>query len=338
MRASDQWSVISDNWPLATLCMTNPYLFIVGCPRSGTTLLQRIVNAHPQIAITPESHWIPHLYEKPWALSPEGLIEHKLVRELGAHPKFARLGISRQELKRLEKLARNGQPLTYSRLVTTLLDLYGKAHGKPLVGDKTPDYVRRISTLHGLWPEARFVHVIRDGRDVCLSMREWPKVHPKPGDFMTWKEDPVSTVAWWWGFNVRLGRDAGRSLGSGLYYELRYEALVARPQEQCELLCAFLGVPFNEAMLRFHEGQTRPDPGLEQKRAGLPVIAGLRDWQSQIPAKDLEQFEAAAGELLDELNYPRAVPHPSLRRWTARRRFVACWPRTLVQATKALVL
>jgi len=71
--------------------MTNPYLFIVGCPRSGTTLLQRMVNAHPQIAITPESHWIPHLYEKPWALNREGLITHKLIRELAAHPKFARL-------------------------------------------------------------------------------------------------------------------------------------------------------------------------------------------------------------------------------------------------------
>jgi len=310
--------------------MTNPYLFIVGCPRSGTTLLQRIVNAHPQIAITPESHWIPHLYEKPWALSPEGLIEHKLVRELGAHPKFARLGISRQELKRLEKLARNGQPLTYSRLVTTLLDLYGKAHGKPLVGDKTPDYVRRISTLHGLWPEARFVHVIRDGRDVCLSMRDWPKVHPKPGDFTTWKDDPVSTAAWWWGINVRLGRDAGRSLTPGLYYELRYETLVARPQEQCELLCAFLGVPFNEAMLRFHEGQTRPDPGLEQKRAGLPVTPGLRDWQSQMAAEELEQFEAAGGELLDELNYPRAVPDPrteALEHAAGVRRLLAHDPR-----------
>jgi len=277
--------------------MNNPYLFIVGCPRSGTTLLQRMVNAHPQIAITPESHWIPHLYEKPWALTPGGLITHKLIRELTAHPKFARLGIGRK--KELKRLARNGQPLTYSRLVAAILDLYGKAQGKPLVGDKTPDYVRRISTLHRLWPQARFVHVIRDGRDVCLSMMEWPKVRPKPGDFMTWKEDPASTAAWWWAFNVRSGRDAGRSLKSGLYYELRYEALVTRPREECKLLCAFLGVPFDEAMLRFHEDQTRPDPGLERKRAGLPVTPGFRDWQSQMPAEELERFEAPAGDLPD---------------------------------------
>ena len=282
----------------------NPYFFIVGCPRSGTTLLQRMVNAHPEVAVTPESHWIPRLYEKPWALKENGLIEHKLVRELAAHPKFARLGIGRQELKRLE---RSGQTLTYSRLVTALFDLYGRAQGKPLVGDKTPDYVRRICTLHGLWPEARFVHVIRDGRDVYLSMREWPKVHPKPGDFTTWKQDPVSTAAWWWGFNVRLGRDAGRSLGSELYYELRYEALVTFPREECKKLCAFLGLPFDEAMLRFHEHGARPDPGLEQKRAELPATPGLRDWKSQMPAEELERFEAMAGDILEELDYARAV-------------------------------
>ncbi len=311
--------------------MSNPYVFIVGCPRSGTTLLQRMVNAHPQIAITPESHWIPHLYEKPWALTPEGRIERKLIRKLGAHPKFARLGIGLEELKRLERLSRNGHPLTYSGLVTAIFDLYGKAQGKPLVGDKTPDYVRRISTLHRLWPEARFIHVIRDGRDVCLSMMEWPKVHPKPGNFTTWKDDPVSTAAWWWEFNVRHGRDAGGSLGSGLYYELRYEALVASPREESARLCAFLGVPFDEVILSFHEDRARPDPGLEQKRAGLPVAPGLRDWQSQMPAEELEQFEAAAGEFLDELSYPRAVPRPrpeALDRAATVRGLLALDPRT----------
>ncbi len=310
----------------------NPFVFIVGCPRSGTTLLQRMVNAHPQVAITPESHWIPRLYEKPWAMSGNGVIEHKLVRELAAHPKFARLGIGREELKKLEKLSRNGNPLTYSSLVTAIFDLYGRAQHKPLVGDKTPDYVRRMGTLHELWPQARFVHVIRDGRDVCLSMEEWPKVHPKPGDFTTWKQDPVSTAAWWWEFNVRLGRDAGRPLGTALYYELRYEALVAFPREECEKLCGFLSLPFDGAMLRFHENRAGRDPGLEQKRAALPITPGLRDWKSQMTAEELESFEAAAGDLLDELNYPRAVPRlepQALERAARVRRMLAQDPHTL---------
>ncbi|HYM08370.1 MAG TPA: sulfotransferase [Terriglobales bacterium] len=285
----------------------NPYVFIVGCPRSGTTLLQRMVDAHPQIAITPESHWIPRLSEKRWALTRDGMVTRKLIRRLLAHPKFARLGISREQLR---KLGLKGGPVSYSRLVTGIFDLYGEAQGKPLVGDKTPDYIRRIDTLHRLWPEARFVHVIRDGRDVCRSMMEWPKVHPKPGDFVTWREDPVSTAAWWWRLNVHLGRQAGRPLGPERYYELRYESLVARPRQECEALLAFLKLRYDDDVLRFYEDRHRRDPGLEAKRAGLPVTAGLRKWRSEMSADDVERFEAAAGDLLDELNYPRAVPRP----------------------------
>jgi hypothetical protein len=73
----------------------------------------------------------------------------------------------------------------------------------------------------------------------------------------------------------------------------------------------FLGLPNDNAMLRFHEGRTKREPGLTSKRAWLPPVAGLRDWRAQMPAEDVERFEAAAGELLDELGYRRAVPRPS---------------------------
>src|SRR5260370_20142470 len=86
--------------------VANSYVFIVGCPRSGTTLLQRMINAHPQIAITPESHWIPRLIEKPWAATPEGAVTRKLIRRVITHPKFARLRISREDVY---KLAPKGQ-------------------------------------------------------------------------------------------------------------------------------------------------------------------------------------------------------------------------------------
>jgi hypothetical protein len=289
--------------------VANPYLFIVGCPRSGTTLLQRMINAHPQITVTPESHWIPRLIEKPWAATAEGTVTRKLIRRLITHPKFARLRISREQVR---KLAPKGQAVSYPGLVTRILDLYANAQGKPLVADKTPDYVRSIRLLHTLWPAARFVHLIRDGRDVCLSMLEWPKVHPRPGNFVTWMQDPVSTAAWWWQLNVQLGRQAGKSLGSKLYYELRYESLVTCPREQCEALLDFLNLPFDESVLQFHAEPLDADPGLEKKRAGLPVTSGLRNWQFEMPAQDVERFEAVAGELLDELHYPRAVPQPRM--------------------------
>ena len=287
--------------------MNNPYVFIVGCPRSGTTLLQRMVNAHPEIAITPESHWIPRLCAKGWALTPEGAVKPKLIRRLLAHPKFGRLKITREELTRLTE---SGKPTSYADLVSRIFDLYGAKHRKPLVGDKTPDYVRSIGTLHALWPSARFVHVIRDGRNVALSMMDWPKFRPKPGDFVAWQQDRVATAALWWELNVRLGRQVGKSLGTELYCEVRYESLVACPEEESAALCGFLGVPYSDAMLRFYQSPAESDPGLDGRRAQLPVTAGLRNWSAQLPRRDNERFEAAAGTLLDELGYARLVPHP----------------------------
>ena len=280
----------------------NPYVFIVGCPRSGTTLLRHIVGAHPQIAIAPEAHWIPLWFEQRRGLTPDGHVSCELIPELLAHAKFALFRLGHEELS---SVLRTSEPISYAAFVTGLFDLYGMARGKELVGNKTPDSVRRIGTLHALWPEARFVHLIRDGRDVALSLMTWPRVrNKKPGTFPTWNEDPITTAALWWELNVRCGRNAGRQLGPELFYELRYESLVANPSKECTKLSAFLGLPFDETMLRFHE---KPEEGMPpQGSEWEPVTAGLRDWRTQMTAEDVERFEAAAGDLLAELAYARA--------------------------------
>ena len=277
----------------------NPYVFIVGCPRSGTTLLRHILMAHPQITITPESHWIPVWFEERKGLTPDGMVTSQLIGLLLEHPRFARLRIGREELA---GLMADGQPLSYSAFVTGILDLYGKRKHKLLVGTKTPQYVRRMPTLHSLWPRARFVHLIRDGRDVWLSLANWSKTpQTRLALLPTWKDDPVSSSALWWESNVRLGRESGKSLGPGLYYEVRYESLVAHPREECEALSAFLGLPYDDAMLRFDETQTK-------RKERRPISPGLRDWRTQMSGDDVERFEAMAGDLLDELGCPRAFP------------------------------
>jgi hypothetical protein len=210
----------------------------------------------------------------------------------------------------LESLVEAGEPVSYSTFVTGVFDLYGKGQGKRLVGDKTPGYVRSIPTLHALWPQARFVHLIRDGRNVCLSILNWRKADHALGRFPTWGEDQVTTAALWWEWHVRLGREDGGSLAPKLYHEVRYEELVSEPAKTCERLCSFLDLPYDDAMLKFHEGRTKMKPGLDAKNAWLPITSGLRDWRTQMRAEDLERFEATAGDLLEELGYPRACPHP----------------------------
>ena len=165
------------------------------------------------------------------------------------------------------------------------------------MADKSPRYVRNLPTLHELWPAAKFVHLVRDGRDVGLSVLSWKKVVVRGelvANLPTWEEDRTTTVALWWERLVRLGREDGAPLGPAQYHELRYEALVADPATECEGLCAFLGVPYDEAMVRDHEGR--------------PPTPGLRKWRAQMPPEEVERFEAAAGELLEELGYPRAFP------------------------------
>lgn len=285
----------------------NPYLFIVGCPRSGTTLLRRLINAHPGVAITRETHWLPAFYRKRNGLTPEGLVTPELIPKLLEDSDFAKLRVGR---KQLEKLIKSSEPTSYASFVTAVFNLYGQAQGKALVGDKTPGYVRNLGVLHNLWPRARFVHLIRDGRDTCLSAINWKdKAASLARRFPTWSEDPVSTAAVWWKWHVELGREAGRQLGQDLYYEMRYESLVTDAEKECRALCEFLDVPYAESMLHFHEGRTKTDPGLSAKAAWLPITPGLRDWKSQMTAEDVGRFEAAAGDLLEELGYPRAVPH-----------------------------
>jgi len=231
----------------------NPFVFLVGSPRSGTTLLHRLVDAHPEVALVYETLWILKFYERRLGLTPEGNVTSALPSRLLEHRRFGQLGFGADDLNGL--LEANADT-PYADFVIALFDRYGEGRGKRLVGDKSPGYVRSIPTLHRLWPRARFVHLIRDGRDVCLSAVNWKMADRVFRDHGTWPH---------------------------------------------------LGLDFDDAMLRFHKGRTRATPGLSSKRKWLPPAVGLRDWRTEMAEEDVMRFEAAAGELLDELGYERGV-------------------------------
>lgn len=282
-----------------------PSVFIVGCARSGTTLLQRISDAHPLMAVTPSMHWIRDLLRKHGVRKPDDPVPPGLVSALLAHPRFARLRLDPGKVERLVRPpVHPGAPLTHVGLLSGIFGIYGEAAGKPLVGNKTAPFVRRIPELHRLWPGAKFVHIIRDGRDVCLSILDWESAESAAGRYAAWNEDHISTTALWWKRKVLLGREGGESLGPGLYHEIRYEALVSDPAGECGRLCEFLGFPYDRAMLRFAERRDGSNPDLERVHPTMPIAAGLRDWREQMSRADIERFEAAAGDLLEELGYP----------------------------------
>jgi adenylylsulfate kinase len=300
----------------------SPWAFIVGCPRSGTTLLRRMVDAHPRIAVLSEVNWLPTVARDPELVSPDGLVRPALLRWLMDRRglgRYARLPVTPAEL---EALLASDRPLRYADLIGWLFDRYGAQQGKPLVANKTVDHTLHVGELAALWPQARFVHLIRDGRDVALSAMGWRRAPKLAARFATWADDPVLTAALWWEWHVRRGREAGARLGPERYREVRYEELVRWPQATCVALCAFLGAPYHGAMVRFHEGRERAGGDLDAKHAWSPPTPGLRDWRAQMATGDVSRFEAASGDLLDELGYPRGceAPDPGLRARAARLR------------------
>jgi Sulfotransferase family len=294
----------------------NPFLFVVGCPRSGTTLLQRMLDAHPQLAVANDTHFIPRALE---AVQPGSLEDDdakasslpELVAWVRSYYRFARLGLDEASFAQAAASARS-----YREFVSLLYGQLARKHGKELSGEKTPDYVRHLPLLHRLFPWARSVHIIRDGRDVALSIAEWACRGGRlkgPAKLPLWREEPVATCALWWSWQVKLGRRSRFVLPTGMYHEVRYEALVDGPEAILRSVVAFLDLPFSDRMLSFNDGKVRHEGGLSAKKAWLPPTPGLRDWRTQMNPKDVELFEALAGDLLSELDYPRAFETASSR-------------------------
>ncbi|MDP8955760.1 MAG: sulfotransferase [Actinomycetota bacterium] len=318
----------------------NPYVFVVGCGRSGTTLLQRMLDAHPCLAVTNEMDiglkGFGHNHIRRWrnqiGLTHDGSVTATFVESLFDNWMFTRLSFDSAAVR---QIANARARVSYRDFVSRLFDLYAEMRGKELAGDKTPWYVRRIWGLHQLWPDARFIHIMRDGRDVYQSMRSWrqanatssgqggapdgparlkddPQGDVRYGDYLmsrfkTWEVDAVVTLALWWKWTVLLGRQDGRMLGSNRYQEVLYEDLVGDPVRTSKTVCAFLEIPFSMEMIKFANGKTRADPRLSSKDRWLPPTPGLRDWRIEMSEDEMKRFEAVAGDLLRELGYERGA-------------------------------
>src|SRR5262249_48721143 len=153
--------------------------------------------------------------------NPDGLLASEPVAKWFAQKRFDQYHINPEEIRRLIE---PGRLLPYRVFLTRLFDLYGKTHGKPVIGSLTPSYLRLLPVVHRLWPMAKFVHLIRDGRDVWQSVLSRKETECSVTRYATWAEDPVATTALWWKRKVLQGRQGGCKLAPGLYYEVRYES------------------------------------------------------------------------------------------------------------------
>jgi hypothetical protein len=307
----------------------NPRVFVVGCPRSGTTLLQRMLDSHPRLAVANDTHFVPAAVEG-MAPDPALPLTPEIVERVRRYRTRAGKGFDRLELPTdaLDRAAASAR--TYSELVTALYSEFAALRGKPFAGEKTPDYVRHLPLLRALFPWAKVVHLVRDGRDVSLALLEWAQDGKGPGRLKLWHENPTATCALWWHWQVSSGRRDAAVYGSA-YHEVRYETLVATPEETLRELADFLELPFDDRMLAYHLGRTRTKPGLPTNKAWLPPTPGVRDWRAQMPRHDVELVEALVGDLLDDLGYERAflTISPSVR--ADANRYRDWWARKLAR-------
>jgi len=292
--------------PLATELMItkqNPYLFIVGSPRSGTTLLKRMLNAHPELAITRETHWITRYYKTGKGLTHDKKVTEALIPKLFEYHRLPHLGLEADALK---GIVSKNKTMSYADFVSAVFDLYGQRQNKSLVGDKTPGYVRNIPLLHKLWPHSKFIHMIRDGREVCLSMQKWRLTEKTLNKYASWNDDTLSTIALWWKWHVQLGTEAGQKLTPSNYYEIKYEQLIDNPGQSCNELCDYLGLEYHENLINFANGKTNVQTGSSANASWLPPTKGLRNWKAEMSATDCERVEAVIGNFLEELGFDRA--------------------------------
>jgi hypothetical protein len=284
-----------------------PVPFIVGVGRSGTTMLRLMLDAHPQLTIPPETHFVPELIEAiDGGAGPERAVEvMQSVRQWG--------DLQMDAAEVLERL-RSIDEWNAGNALRAFYAIYAERQGKPRFGEKTPAYVRKMRLIERAMPEARFIHVIRDGRDVALS--RWKRTLGEG------KRAPAGQVGEGWQRRIRRAQKQGERLAH--YLELRYEDLVTDTEPNLRRICEFIELEWDPVILRYYEraadrmaemardlpaAEGKPTrPGEERMEAHAmtqkpPDPSAMYRWKERMDPADVVAFDEAAGELLAELGY-----------------------------------
>jgi hypothetical protein len=293
-----------------------PAPFVVGVGRSGTTLLRMMLDAHPALAMPPETHFLPQFIQASGRLRFNPRVAVKTISG-DENRRWNDFGLDAEELRaEFDRL----DPFNTSDALRAFYRLYAKRHGKSRWGDKTPDYVRKMKKLQNTLPEARFIHVIRDGRDAGLSQN---------ARIIKRGKDPVKPkeMARRWRKRIIKSRlDADEVEG---YIEVRYEDLILDTERVLRRVCEHVELDYDPAMLTYHEragerlqemaGALPAKKGRPEREAGERVAAHaltmeppkkerVAVWKQDMSEEENAEFEEAAGYILDELGYETATP------------------------------
>jgi hypothetical protein len=288
-----------------------PAPFVVGAPRSGTTMLRLMLDAHPDLAIPPETYFITKA-QKQWRASrrrPGTDQVESFIEAVTGHKRWPDFHLESHDFA---ARVRERNPKRLGDGVRVFYEMYAEKIGKPRWGDKTPFYVRKMDVIHRVLPEARFVHLIRDGRAVALSIKD-----------LWFGPDTIEGCAEFWVARLDEAREKAKDLPH--YLEIIYEDLVREPEPNLRKIAEFIHVPFDERMVRFYENvderialetppeEIAPDGRIVSTEERMKIMENLKRapdpsridrWRTEMSPEDLATFEAIAGERLRELGYP----------------------------------
>ena len=279
-----------------------PPLILLGVSRSGTTLLRVILDRSPGLAIPDESFFVPLLARR----HGRTIDAERFLDDVSRIPTIRDWGIAPADV---EGSLRPGMPT--GEAIAAIFEAYAAAAGKPRRGDKTPMYMRHLGLLDEQFPEAQYVHLIRDGRDAALSFLQMPE-----GTFTRTWAHPRSPAqfACLWRREVGDARALGRRVGATRYHEVRYEELVADTESAVRGICGFAAIGFEPAMLDY-TGSVDVSAKPHQQRLLTAPTTGVRSWSEDMSATNVAAFDAVAGDLLEDLGY--AVGSGPRSRWQA---------------------
>ena len=223
-------------------------LFLFGCPRSGTTLLQSLLAAHPQILSVPETHFFWYMipiYKEPW----RKLLQWRQWLKVPRKGFKAQLeNFFKDEINR-EDLLQNFSGLIffrsqYTKKFIAILDELAESEGKKIWLEKSPEHIYHVDYIERLVPGAKFIHILRNGEDVVASLSDVTRKHPQSWGGKRWS---LKLCIKRWLDAVEISR---QNLDKPNHILVRYEELVENPQAELVRLCEFIGIEFTDLMLQ----------------------------------------------------------------------------------------
>ena len=277
-------------------------VFVGGCPRSGTTLLRSMLNAHPALALPRETHFVLEAYRRRASFGDlrDDANRARLATWIVTRKRtqFDRLELSRDRSLR----ALRDAPPTVGSVVGTALELFAERFGKPRWGDKRPRYVQELPAIFDMFPDAQFVAIVRDPRAVVASMK-------KLGWLDSWYDGTVAGGVDRWLHAVRAGRQGLRRYRDDQLLEIRYEDLVDDPAGVLSHMCTFLGLSHDglDAMLQFHRGDTDIPTRMRSKyhpKLMQPVTdVALQSWNSVLTLEEVAFIEQTTSREMAHYGY-----------------------------------